>query len=77
MHRGEANVIAKHQQLSKAYLKKVIAINSIRTDDEDTPLRLISEDITKRLRAFGADHAKSPQGTLPDTFFTKEILADE
>lgn len=52
-------------------------MNSIRTDDEDTPLRLISDDITKRLRAFGADHAKSPKGKLPETFFTKDVVADE
>ena len=77
VHRGEANAIAKHQQLSKAYLKKVIGMNSIRTDDEDTPIRLIADDITKRLRAFGAEHAKNPKGKLPETFFTKEEAADE
>ena len=77
VHRGEANAIAKHQQLSKAYLKKVIGMNSIRTDDEDTPIRLITDDITKRLRAFGAEHAKSPKGKLPETFFTKDVVTDE
>jgi hypothetical protein len=76
-HRGEANAIARRQVLNKSYVKKVIGMTTLLNNDEDGPLSIISDDITNRLRAFGAEHAKSPSGKLPDTFFTKEVIADE
>lgn len=72
-HRGEANAIAKQQQLTKTYVIKVIGMTSLRNNDEDGPLSILSDDITNRLRAFGAEYAKSPQGKLPETFFEKEV----
>jgi len=77
VHRGEANQIAKQQSLNKVYVKKVIGMTSLPNNDEDGPLRILSDEITNRLRAFGAEHAKNPKGKLPETFFTKEVAADE
>ena len=77
VHRGEANQIAKQQSLNKAYVKKVIGMTSLHNNDEDGPLRILSDEITNRLRVFGAEHAKSPKGKLPETFFNKEVAADE
>lgn len=52
-------------------------MTSLPDHDEDGPLRILSDDITNRLRVFGAEYAKSPKEKLPETFFTKEIVADE